>query len=230
MTDLHVTARFRRQVQPAPYEAAEADVTVMGLSGDNPEATMARLMNQAQRVVLQTVGRSKEYVEVSGGVRPAAPEGEAARGGPPGPVADTDKGPESEKLIQASTEGKRGPGRPRKEAAEAVKTTAVVPSEGDLDAMLADASKKPEPDAEAMVGVKMEPVVSEKDLPPVTEKELQDACSNAAAAIGAQRVKDLYLRNYKCQRVSEIEPVLRRAFLKDLETRVAEDKAKKKAE
>ena len=207
MTDLAVSARFLRAMQPIQYEKAEAEITVSGVASS--PAQIGEFLDQAQRTVLAALGKSHEFRPA--GLRPAAPTGE-----PDAPAPDVAKvsGRETAQVVEEATKPRRG--RPPK--------AATVPTQTNLEDALAAAAGQPEPDAGKIAGaddasIKVD---EKKDLPPVTDEELQTACANAAEKMGnAEAVKKLYRDNYRVAVVREIDPDMRRPFLKDLAALVA---------
>lgn len=227
MNDVTITARFYREYQPVQYEKAGADLTLVVSSSDPKYAS--QLLDEAQRAVLASVGKSHEFrsatpgnVNQGGASRPAAPVGE------PSTVADVGSaqgGPVPSSTVEPpkeQTEEKKPRGRPRKEQPAVDK----VPTQDALEAALADAAGKPEPDAGKIAGVDVEVKVDAKDLPPVTDEELQTACAVAAEKITANKVRTLYKNYNNVSRVAEIEQDYRRPFLKDLADLVAKESAK----
>lgn len=215
MNDLTVTARFRRTIQPVPHESAEAEITVGGVI--DPAQSPAKFLDEAQRAVLAAVGKSHEFRSASPGnvIQGGEPAAKAPQGGPDTPKAEE----------PAADRPRRG--RPPK-----ADKAAEVPTQDALEAALADAAGKLEPDAAKLAGAEdPAPRVEEaKDLPPVTDEELQNACAAAAEKITAAKVKNLYGQNYRVSRVAEIESDYRRPFLKDLKALVDKETAAKKGE
>ena len=200
--DLHYTARFRRSIQPAQYETAEAEVSVSGRVADGDVASAAAAMlDKAAGVVLARltqvkVGTNAPTASLTGGSAPIEPE-------------------------------KRGPGRPPKP-----KTLLGQVSEAltEVAEKFEKEAPKEEPNAAKLAGADADPTpeVKEKDLPAVADAELQAACSKAAKVITSQGVKDLYMKNYRVQRVTALDRDMRRPFLKDLDALVKKAQADKK--
>lgn len=209
MTDLAVSARFLRAMQPLQYEKAEAEITVSGVA--TSPAEVAAFMDQAQRVALAAVGKSHEFRPAGG--RPAATTVEPAKTTPDVANIGGTETPKAEagKLGEGTTAIAPRRGRPPKSD-----KPAEVPTQDALEAALSDAAGKPEPSADKIVGTDVEPKVTDKDLPPVTDEELQTACATAAEKITAEKVRILYKNYGNVSRVAEIEQDFRRPFLKDL--------------
>lgn len=215
MTDLAVSARFLRAMQPLQYEKAEAEITVSGVATSSAE--VAAFMDQAQRVALAAVGKSHEFRPAAGlpAVSPEKPASSIQGTSTPDVVPSGTGTPAVE-----VEKPKRG--RPPKDK--------TPPTQTDLEDALAQAAGKPEPDAGKLAGADTAEVKvdEKKDLPAVTDEELQTACAGAAEKLGnAEAVKKLYRDNYRVAVVREIEPDMRRPFLKDLAALVDKFKAAK---
>lgn len=209
MTDLAVSARFLRAMQPLQYEKAEAEITVSGVATSSTE--VAAFMDQAQRVALAAVGKSHEF-------RPAVAA--SVESPTTANLAGSKEASGTETSAVEETKPRRG--RPPK--------VAVAPTQTDLEDALAQAAGKPEPDAGKLAGADTTEVKvdEKKDLPPVTDEELQTACAGVAEKMGnAEAVRKLYRDNYRVAVVREIEPDMRRPFLKDLAALVDKFKAAK---
>lgn len=217
MTDFTVSARFRRQVQPVPYEAAEADITVTGTVYEGSDKAIAEVMDKAQRAVLAAVGKSHEFRPAGSAVASNAPQASviAAASGP------TSVEPQPSGTETPKAEEKKPRGRPPKAAA---------PTADALDAALEAATSQPEPDANKLAGAETAEVKvdEKKDLPPISDEDLQNACAAAADKIGSAKVKGLYMGSYgRPDRVAEMDADFRRPFLKDLEDLVKKTVAAK---
>lgn len=215
MTDVSVSARFLRAMQPLQYEKAEAEITVSGVA--TSQAEIAAFMDQAQRIALAAVGKSHEFRPAgpaTGSPTTATPAGVSEAGGTEKSVS----GNSAEKSANADTAEKPAARRGRPPKAD---KPAEVPTQDALEAALSDAAGKPEPSADKIVGTDVEPKASDKDLPAVTDEELQTACATAAEKITAEKVRILYKNYGNVSRVAEIEQDFRRPFLKDLAAMVA---------
>ena len=200
--ELHYTARFRRSIQPAQYETAEAEVTVSGriAEGQSVVAVAAASLDKVTGVVLARLTQVKVGTNT--------------------PTATTTTVEPSTPAAPAAEPEKRGPGRPPKKA-EAPTTATEVAEKFEAEA------PKTEPSATKLAGANVEPEIAEKDLPPVTDAELQTECSKAAKVIKPEGVKALF-KNFKINRTSELDVAMRRPFIKDLRAAVAKKQAEDK--